>query len=70
MSSCTAMLGYCQSAALATVVETVQVHPWYLLVCHSTYRLTINGRLVYSQAVQNYTCRVGDRFRFVHKRHS
>ena len=41
------MLGYCQSAVLATAAETAQVeHPWYLASCHSTYGPTINGRLL------------------------
>ena len=45
-----AMLGYCQSAALATVAETAQVfkdaHVTLRLVCHSSYGLTINGKLL------------------------
>ena len=45
-----AMLGYCQSPALATVAETAQVfkdaHGALRLVCHSSYELTINGKLL------------------------
>ena len=45
-----AMLGYCQSAALATVAEMAQVfkdaYGTLFLVCHSSYGLTINGKLL------------------------
>ena len=55
-----AMLGYCQSAALATVAETAQVeYPRY-----STYGSADRPSMAdCSQTVQNYTSRVGDRFR-------
>ena len=40
------MLGYCRSAALATVAETAQVeacmHGTLLIVCHSNYGSTRN----------------------------
>ena len=45
-----AMLGYCQSPALATIAETAQVfkdaHGTLCLVCHSSYELTINSKLL------------------------
>ena len=54
------MMGYCQSAALASVAEMAQVHVsthgTLLLICHSNYGPTINGRLL--QTVQNYTRQV------------
>ena len=42
------MLGYCQSAALATVAEMVKfnTHGTLLIVCHSTYGPIINDRLL------------------------
>ena len=41
------MLGYCQSAALAIVAKKAQVDTRHLTsCCHSTYGLTINGRLL------------------------
>ena len=56
-----AMLGYCQSPALATLVEMAQkfllsMRGTLLLVCHSSYRPTINGRLLTDHT--NYTHRV------------
>ena len=43
-----AMLGYCQSAALATVAEMVKfnTHGTLLIVCHTTNGPIINGRLL------------------------
>ena len=43
------MLGYCQSAALATVAETTQVEAHtapYLFVTAATDQVGINGRLL------------------------
>ena len=41
------VLGCCQSAALATVAETAQgFEDTRHLTCHSSYGLTINGRLL------------------------
>ena len=51
-----AMLGYCQSAALATVAKTVKFNTngTLLLVCHSTYGSIINGRLLAGHADRTY----------------
>ena len=49
------MLGYCQSAASATIVEMarIQAHTTLLLVCHGSYGPTINSRLLADHT--NYT---------------
>ena len=50
-----AMLGYCQSAALATVAETAQVSPYFLFVTAATDRPSTAGC---SPTAQNYIRRV------------
>ena len=65
------MPGYCQSTALATVAETAQVtHGTLLLVCHCTYGLIINGKLLadrtklyhiiilYQRVGRHYSCKL------------
>ena len=50
------MLGYCQSAASATVAESAPIEAGMapsLLLCHGSYGLTINGRLLADHI--NYT---------------
>ena len=41
-------VGYCQSAALATIAKSssLSTHSTLLLVCHSSYAPTFNGRLL------------------------
>ena len=54
------VLGCCQSAALATVAETAQgfKDARHLHICHSSYGLTISGRLLADRTANHFSVKL------------